>query len=460
MGIAYILAGVFFLFNPNINVVDVLPDFVGYLLIYRGLFHASFLSDNLRQARDLIWKLAMITAVRAASAVLLPYTSDTFTLLLVFIFAVLEAMYAIPAITTVFEGAYAVGTRLDCPSIYHTVERKKRTKQGIVTRVVEGAERFKIFTVVFFLLKTVASVIPELPSLQLTDDLSGDSRYQLPLVMFRPWLYVFTGIVVLIVGIVWLVQAVRYVNGLRLDSSLCEGIREYFAKNVASEPGLMAAIRMKKILFLIGIAACTSVTFTLDGLNVLPNIIAAVFLFFAFLMLLPKDKRAVTGMILSVILGSFSIGNLFVQVPYFREYTAQDSYYITEAANMYGTVRICGMLEFMLMLASFAWLFILFCRAVKGDTAYIGILGAEHKPQYNADARRQEMYHSVLTRMIAAGVVGVIYFGMEIASYTVSVHYPEFWLATFAVSVIWVVMVVRAMAGAFEDVYQRLEQNY
>ena len=54
MGIAYILAGVFFLFNPNINVVDVLPDFIGYLLIYRGLFHASFLSDNLRQARDLI----------------------------------------------------------------------------------------------------------------------------------------------------------------------------------------------------------------------------------------------------------------------------------------------------------------------------------------------------------------------------------------------------------------------
>lgn len=460
MGIAYILAGVFFLFNPNINVVDVLPDFVGYLLIYRGLFHASFLSDNLRQARDLIWKLAMITAVRAASAVLLPYTSDTFTLLLVFIFAVLEAMYAIPAITTVFEGAYAVGTRLDCPSIYNTVERMKRTKQGIVTRVVEGAERFKTFTIVFFLLKTVASVIPELPSLQLTDDLSGDSRYQLPLVMFRPWLYVFTGIVVLIVGIVWLVQAVRYINGLRRDSSLCEGIREYFAKNVASEPGLMAAIRMKKILFLIGIAAFTSTTFTLDGLNVLPNIIAAVFLFFAFLLLLPKDKHALTGMILSVILGGFSIGNLFVQVPYFREYTAQDSYYITEAANMYGTVRICGMLEFMLMLASFAWLFILFCRAVKGDTAYIGILGAEHKPQYNADARRQEMYHSVLTRMIAAGVVGVIYFGMEIASYTVSVHYPEFWLATFAVSVIWVVMVVRAMAGAFEDVYQRLEQNY
>ena len=460
MGIAYILAGVFFLFNPNINVVDVLPDFIGYLLIYRGLFHASFLSDNLRQARDLIWKLAMITAVRAASAVLLPYTSDTFTLLLVFIFAVLETMYALPAINTVFEGAYAVGTRLGCSSIYQTQEKKKRTKQGTVIRTVEGAERFKVFTVVFFLVKTVATIIPELPSLQLTDDLSGSSRFQLPLAMLRPWMYIFLGFAVLVVGVVWLVRAVRYVNGLRRDSSLCEGIRRYFEDNVASEPGLMAAIRMRKVLFLIGFAALSSITFTLDGLNVLPNVISAVFLFFAFLMLLPKDKGALTGMILSVITGGFSIGNLFVQIPYFSEYTAQDSYYITEAANMYGPVRICGMLEFFLLLLSFVWLIVLFCRAVKGDTAYIGILGAEHKPQYNADERRQEMYRSVLSRMIAAGVTGVIYFGMEIASYTVSVHYPEFWIATFAVSIVWVVMVIRAMVGAFEDVYQRLEQNY
>ena len=222
----------------------------------------------------------------------------------------------------------------------------------------------------------------------------------------------------------------------------------------------MAALRMKKVLFLVGLAAVSSITFTLDGLNVLPNVISATFLFFAFLMLLPKDKRALPGMILSVIAGGFSIGNLFIQVPYFSEYTAQDSYYITEAANLYGPVRICGMIEFLLLLAAFVLLFVLFCRVVKGDTSYIGILGAEHNPQYNVEARRQEMYNSVLSRVIAACVTGIIYFGMETASYTVSVHYPEFWIATFVVSVIWVVMVVRAMAGAFEDVYQRLEQNY
>ena len=355
--------------------------------------------------------------------------------------------YICESIVNGFKSEVIINDRIACSRPRHYSYEKE----------LEDIENLRLLNI---LVKTVATIIPELPSLQLTDDLSGSSRFQLPLAMLRPWMYVFLGLVVLVVGIVWLVRAVRYVNGLRRDSSLCDGIRRYFEENVASEPGLMAAIRMRKVLFLIGFAALSSITFTLDGLNVLPNVISAVFLFFAFLMLLQKDKRALPGMILSVITGGFSIGNLFVQIPYFSEYTAQDSYYITAAANMYGPVRICGMLEFFLLLLSFVWLIVLFCRAVKADTAYIGILGAEHKPQYNAEARRQEMYRSVLSRMIAAGVTGVIYFGMEIASYTVSVHYPEFWIATFAVSIVWVVMVIRAMVGAFEDVYQRLEQNY
>lgn len=460
MGLTYILAGLLFLFNPNINVIDVFPDFIGYLLIFHGLFHTSFLSDQLRQARDLIWKLALITAVRAVSVVFLPYTSDTFTLLLVFIFAVLETMYALPAIAAIFEGAYAVGTRLDCESIYDVVHKEKRTPRGTVSVQIERAERLKIFTVVFFLLKTVAAVLPELTALQLADDLSGDSRWKLPLAAYRPWMYVLLGLLVLVVGIVWLTKAVGYVNRLRRDSALREGTVRYFAENVASQPGLMAAIRMKKVLFLIGFAALSSITITLDGLNVLPNIIPSVFLFLSFLILMPYDKGALPGLILSVITGGFSIGNLFVQIPYFSEYTAQDSYYFTEAAKLYGPVRVCGMLEFCLLLASFAWVFVVFCRAVRSHTAYIGILGSEHKPQYSADARRKELYNSVLYRVIGAAVCGAVYLIMEIASYTVSVHHPAFWIASFVVSVLWVVMAVRAMVGAYEDVYQRLEQNY
>ena len=66
----------------------------------------------------------------------------------------------------------------------------------------------------------------------------------------------------------------------------------------------------------------------------------------------------------------------------------------------------------------------------------------------------------MLSRVIGAAVCGAAYLIMEIASYTVSVHHPEFWIASFVVSVIWVAMAIRAMVGAYEDVYQRLEQNF
>jgi len=38
MGFGCIVAGLLFLFNPNIQIYDVLPDCIGLLLIYRGLF--------------------------------------------------------------------------------------------------------------------------------------------------------------------------------------------------------------------------------------------------------------------------------------------------------------------------------------------------------------------------------------------------------------------------------------
>ena len=37
MNIGYLIAGCIFLFNPTVNLIDVLPDVIGYLLILKGL---------------------------------------------------------------------------------------------------------------------------------------------------------------------------------------------------------------------------------------------------------------------------------------------------------------------------------------------------------------------------------------------------------------------------------------
>jgi len=50
MGFGCIAAGMLFLFNPNINVIDILPDFIGYILIYHGLFRMSYSTPKLADA--------------------------------------------------------------------------------------------------------------------------------------------------------------------------------------------------------------------------------------------------------------------------------------------------------------------------------------------------------------------------------------------------------------------------
>ena len=46
-----IAAGIFFLLNPNITVIDLLPDFIGCILIISGLGLLRDISDSLEEAR-------------------------------------------------------------------------------------------------------------------------------------------------------------------------------------------------------------------------------------------------------------------------------------------------------------------------------------------------------------------------------------------------------------------------
>jgi hypothetical protein len=52
MGFNYLLAGFLFLLNPDIVVLDLLPDFIGYLLIMKGLSKASKISLDFASSRN------------------------------------------------------------------------------------------------------------------------------------------------------------------------------------------------------------------------------------------------------------------------------------------------------------------------------------------------------------------------------------------------------------------------
>ncbi len=448
MGFGCIVAGLLFLFNPNIQIYDVLPDFIGLLLIYRGLFSMSFSTEKLRDARGFLWKLIIVTAARAASILLIPGKSDSFTLLLVFSFGVLEAIYTIPLIMQVFDGFYDLGRRYDVKSVFCPVKDRKG-------QITERAEKLKIYTVIFFVIKTAASVLPELTALDIQP---VEAEAAIPLSRFKPLFYLFAGTVAFVFGVIWLVRSLRYVNGMRKDVRLNEGIAAYYKEAVLTDKGMFAAVQMKNVLLLFLLAAVSVFPLQLDGISIFPSIIAAGLLVLALRILSRFDRLAWYGCIPAAVASVLSVIGLILQVPYFAEYEAKAARYITNAARLYAPIRTSGTLEFVCLLIAFAYFTVILCRVFKQHAALVA--DSYHSPQYDANLRVAEIMKSVYARTFTAMTAGGLLLILRAASFTTAMYYPELWILHIVVSCLFVALVIYAVSGVTDQVYERLENKY
>lgn len=460
MGFGYIAVGLFFLFNPNINVFDFLPDVIGFLLIYHGLFQMSFSSAKLQDMRPSLLKLTLIAAAHTLSIFLLPFSDgDSFYLVLTFVFAVLETMFLIPVTTGLFEGFYELGRKYDTESVFFL--RPATQKKGTATEKqssVESAESIRVFTILFFLIKNIASVLPELTALESGDEFSGNSRLYNSLSNFKPLFYGFCGIVVFIFGLIWLIRFLRYVRTMRSDSVLIEGIRNTYETKVGSNPALVSALCMAKVRILLICATASTFMIILEGVDMLPNAVACLFLIAALLMMRRYESKVWVGIVISGLTAALSVFNLFIQIPYFSEYEAQASRYILNASQMYKSVQFWGTLEYVALIASFALTVLLFCRVMKGHASLIPITG--NATQYSADARRKELLNAVYARIFGASVSGVLSLGMGAAYFSLAKFYPAIFLVNGCLTILWIAMIVSAMNSAYENIYERLEKNF
>jgi len=67
MGIPLISAGFLFFFLPDFTVLDILPDFIGYLLISAGLTKFSDMYEEIAEAKKLFSRLALLGVAKILS---------------------------------------------------------------------------------------------------------------------------------------------------------------------------------------------------------------------------------------------------------------------------------------------------------------------------------------------------------------------------------------------------------
>ena len=90
-----------FLFNPNIAVIDILPDFIGYILICMALVNLADINESLGDALSAFKKLIFIDAAKVVAILWIFGMSVTnerssSMLLWSFTFCVLEIIFVIP----------------------------------------------------------------------------------------------------------------------------------------------------------------------------------------------------------------------------------------------------------------------------------------------------------------------------------------------------------------------------
>lgn len=272
-----------FLFNPNVGLVDLLPDFIGYLLLCDALAGLSFIDDRISEARTLLRRAALITLGRFAALFitfgLIPYSDrSTMMLLLSFVFDIAELCTVIPAIFKLSEGILYISGRHDGEAAYLTPPRKRRKNASNAKNITQ---RMCSTAVTFAVVKAICGTIPELSAL--SGQGYDEGHWYEYIGMFR----VLGFAVALVFGIVFLCRGVRYFGRLRAEKDLYERLDRVYADVIAEHPDYLARRAVLSSFVYFSLGAVFAIDFGLDGLssanggtlgsiNVIPDVLSAV----------------------------------------------------------------------------------------------------------------------------------------------------------------------------------------
>ena len=254
MGIGLILVSFLFFCNPDVVVLDPLPDVFGYILLSLGLSSLAYLNDHFDRAAHLFRRMIALSAGRIVFMLVLfglvqGNERPTTILLGNFVFGVLELMTLLPAYKHLFEGFVYAGSRggVGDASVFRPtwgsgifslfIHRRSEFDRSHTT--VTLTESTSLVTALFVVLKVVLNVIPEFTAL--TNHEFSKFNFYHYVTLFR-LLALAVGAVI---GVAWLVCMLCYFGRMLKDSELISYLAGRFEGDILPNTELFVAKRYK-----------------------------------------------------------------------------------------------------------------------------------------------------------------------------------------------------------------------
>lgn len=394
----------FFLFNPDIALIDVLPDVIGYLLLTLSMRYMRDLSPHFENAWKKFRWLVLLSAAKLGALLWVfgdlssMQERSTMMLLLSFSICVLELILGIPAWISLTEGF-----------IIHA-----QTASGKYPLLEKGAKpwrpgknvsiSFREFTVFFMIAKAFFSNIAEFSVLSSHsyDDTAFDWYDFIGL--FRIFA-LFFGV---LIGICWLVKAIKYFVGILRDAELIESAKKKYETTVLPNKGLFIRRDIAFTLMLFCVAALLTADFYIDEANVIPDVLSALLLLWTFFKLRVYSKKWLTGAIITGVYGVVSIIGSAASYKYITESwvskTWEDPKVFSEFMAMY-PIRV---VEAILLFICFALAFRCIRDLISENCGYIPTTMSEEYRTARLAAIHKEIGVKVTVCLVFAAIAAII----------------------------------------------------
>ena len=434
-----------FLFNANINIIDLVPDIIGYLIICVALLKLSNLNEDVAQAAKffryvIISELAKLVCLVWVFGLASNDERNTGTLLLAFAFAVIDTIILVNAFNKLFGGLISLGYAHKNTSILGS----KRVGGRSYT------EKIRSSTVFFVVFKACMATLPEFSNLVAHD--YDESSGLVELYEYIGVMRVLSFIIVTVAGIVWIVKIFRYFARVNKDVAFRESLADSYEKNILPKRGLFVKRDMGIAFFILSAASVFMLDFRLEYLDMIPDFLGAV-LFLVGMLICARQLRVKKMWLITAGLVYLlsSIASYVVEIGFFNKYYYGAVYRDTGAYNYYVTMCAASVIEMLGFCAIVAALIYCFRGVITEHTGFV--LGTD----ISGDGARIETYQRESKRRLIFLAVGGLF------AVATDVFYTFFAIKTGyagAISVLGTLVFIISVIKTTQDIAEEINIKY
>ncbi|MBE6550905.1 MAG: hypothetical protein E7665_02090 [Ruminococcaceae bacterium] len=283
LSIGSVFTGLVFLMNPCINIIDILPDFIGCIIIFRALLKLSLVDSRIETARKSIQIFGWVSAVKFALTFAMPFLHETpaqrdsNVLLATFIFAAAEGFLMLSFVNGFYGGLGYLANRY------------------AGDRIISEASPSRIYMTLFFIIKNILVMVPEAFTIfhpDVVNEFEADHFSNLKQFTFMKNVAVLTCFVIMTVYFFYTIfYAKKFFSLCDSNRAFNEDVNALYLRDYHNDEKLWIKMRGKSILTLLKFSVFFLTDLYIDKINFIPTFIFFIFAVFIFVYL----KKIVPG---------------------------------------------------------------------------------------------------------------------------------------------------------------------